>query len=120
MLFAMISKVRKKRKNLKINLEGGRFKEKRSKSGRSPALLEYLAGLRGQLTIYTPLQHNLNVTPVNIIMCTVATIYLLNLTFFFIYIYMSVQQLLFVLCNMALAIYDNTKLRPTLLTCAIH
>ena len=47
MLFAMTSKVRKKRKNLKINRESeDRFKKKISKSGRSSALSEDLAGLR--------------------------------------------------------------------------
>ena len=43
MLFAMISKVRKKQNNLKINLEGGGL-NKLPKSGRSPALSEDLAG----------------------------------------------------------------------------
>ena len=43
-VFAMTSKVRKKRKNLKTNQKGGRLK-KRPKIGRCSALSEYLAGL---------------------------------------------------------------------------
>ena len=45
MLFAMISKVRKKRKNFKINHNGGRLKKKFAKIGRSYVLSEDLAGL---------------------------------------------------------------------------
>ena len=44
MLFAMASKVRKKGKNFKINLESGRIKKKITKS-RSSALSKDLAGL---------------------------------------------------------------------------
>ena len=45
MLFAITSKVLKKRKNFKINRESGRLKKNRQKTGRSSALSEYLAGL---------------------------------------------------------------------------
>ena len=48
----MTSKVRKKRKNFKINWESGRFPKKCQKSGRSFALSEDLAGLPFLLPTY--------------------------------------------------------------------
>ena len=51
MLFAMTSKVRKERRNFKINRKSGRFK-KLHKSGRYSALSEDLAGLNMKYIVH--------------------------------------------------------------------
>ena len=56
MLFAITSKVRKKRKNFKINRED--LKKKLPKNGRSSALSEYLAGLVLEKVIFWWLLYN--------------------------------------------------------------